>query len=675
MPIAEQYAIALPLRLSRRSRFALVFYPPDATRLHLDVYGVPEDQAVVRVHSGVVPRALAASAVLLRFPLPLLRTLFGSPLGVVRRLRSQLALLSLQQPKRLSYELWIEIFDRWTESDRTRLLASSRRAAWPTIDVAVFHADDEAAAGAATQESLRQQWYSPAGYLPLGRQQSLVELLRNSRADYVAILQGGEVLPPHALAMLADQAVLMDLPDALTADEDGIDLRSVRSAPHFKPEIGRALLLSGSLSRGIWLFRRQSLDQVIEPASPYGHADAARLGIALDLLEAKARFRRVPFVLTHLRCDIAATPPASLGDLVRQHLLRAGLPAIVDAATVPIQVRRLGRHPKVSIIIPSAARSRHVTRCLMEVLAKTDYPDFELIIVVSQGALEESQRRILAPVLDSGRARLCLCDTKRFNYSRANNAGVAASDGDLVLLLNDDVAPVDRNWLSSMVGHMQETDVGAVGAKLLYPNGRVQHGGVIIGLAGLAEHVNRFLPADRPGYAHRAVLDQDVSCVTAACLLTRRSAFDAVGGMDESFEIAFNDVDFCLRLRAAGWRIIFAAQARLLHYESATLGHHFSGDRADMEQLEVGRMRARWQSACMADPFHNPNLSLQRGHEWGLAFPPRVSKPFASAAALSGERKTVQRLDLGDAGRDAGQHREGVGRAMTAGRVDVEGGA
>lgn len=162
-----------------------------------------------------------------------------------------------------------------------------------------------------------------------------------------------------------------------------------------------------------------------------------------------------------------------------------------------------------------------------------------------------------------------------------------------------------------------------------------------MGLAGLCEHANRYLPADDPGYAWRAVLDQDMSCVTGACLLTRRLTFEAAAGLDESFEIAFNDVDFCLRLREAGLRVIFAASAVLWHYESLSLGDHFSGDRSNLEQDEGARLRSRWHSVCAADPFHNPNLSLQIGHEWEPAYPPRIGKPFAEPRGQGSAVTTV----------------------------------
>ena len=154
---------------------------------------------------------------------------------------------------------------------------------------------------------------------------------------------------------------------------------------------------------------------------------------------------------------------------------------------------------------------------------------------------------------------------------------------------------------------------------------------MIIGLAGLAEHANRMLTEGEPGYASRAILNQEVSAVTGACLLVRRSVHEALGGLDETYPIAFNDVDYCLRIREAGHGIVFSAQTEMWHYESVSLGHHFSGARAALEAVEVLRMRTRWTDICRNDPFHNPNLSQKRGAEWELAFPPRVDPPAGFA--------------------------------------------
>jgi GT2 family glycosyltransferase len=189
--------------------------------------------------------------------------------------------------------------------------------------------------------------------------------------------------------------------------------------------------------------------------------------------------------------------------------------------------------------------------------------------------------------------------------------------------LNDDVFPINQSWLDVMANYAENPKVGIVGAKLYYPNDTVQHGGVLMGIGGLCEHMNRFLPRNASGYTWRGSLSQDLSAVTGACLLIKRQIYDRLGGLDESYESAFSDVDLCLRVREEGKSIVFAADAELYHLESASYGSHYAGDRAGLEAIDVKRMRDSWSSICAADPFHNPNLDLIRGNEWGLAFPPR----------------------------------------------------
>jgi cellulose synthase/poly-beta-1,6-N-acetylglucosamine synthase-like glycosyltransferase len=212
-----------------------------------------------------------------------------------------------------------------------------------------------------------------------------------------------------------------------------------------------------------------------------------------------------------------------------------------------------------------------------------------------------------------------------FNFSTVINRLAGLGKAEYLLLLNDDVTPLRRDWLSWMVACLHDGRVAAAGARLLYPDGRVQHGGVLMGLGGLCEHIDRGISRDDPGYAGRAMLAQELSAVTAACMLVRRREFEALGGLDESYPSAFNDVDFCLRLREAGFSIAYVPQAELTHHELQTYGSHYRGDRAPFEVDETTRMRRRWADVIAADPFHNPNLRLEPGLEWRPAFPPRRS--------------------------------------------------
>jgi hypothetical protein len=315
----------------------------------------------------------------------------------------------------------------------------------------------------------------------------------------------------------------------------------------------------------------------------------------------------VPRILTHIGAEAAPAPPFA-----------------------PAPVRAAAFVPRVTAIMPSAARSGHVVRCLRRVVTGTDYPAFSVDVVVSdmKGADPGSLRRIGGLPL----VQIHAAASRPFNYAAVNNLAASRASGELLLLLNDDVAPMRPDWLSAMVAHMQDPRVGIVGARLFYGNFMVQHEGVVMGLAHLCEHAGRLRDGNDPGPHGLALLDREVSAVTGACLLIRAELYRALGGMDESFAIALNDVDLCLRARRAGWRVVYSAQAALLHYESLSLGRHYAGARAGLEALEVRRLRTLWPDAIAADPFYNPSASLEPGREWQPAFPPRVPGVAAWAA-------------------------------------------
>ncbi len=214
-----------------------------------------------------------------------------------------------------------------------------------------------------------------------------------------------------------------------------------------------------------------------------------------------------------------------------------------------------------------------------------------------------------------------------FNYAAVNNAAARAVQGDLLLLLNDDVLPARADWLAQMVALTERGDAAAdvVGARLLYGHGRVQHGGVIMGLAHLCEHAFRLRAGDDGGPHGLALASRQVSAVTGACLLVRRALWERLGGMDEGFAVALNDVDFCLRAGAAGGRVAMAAAATLYHFEGQSLGRHYRGARAGLEAVEVQRLHRRWQSVIADDPFYNLQASLEPGRAFEPGFPPRLT--------------------------------------------------
>lgn len=291
--------------------------------------------------------------------------------------------------------------------------------------------------------------------------------------------------------------------------------------------------------------------------------------------------------------------------LARRHVPDAGIEPDRDGA---LQIRRpLPRPPRVSVIIPTRDRVDLLRPCIEGLLHRTDYQDLEILIVDNGSILPETfdYFRLLGA---DGRIRVLPMEGP-FNFSRLNNAAARAATGSMLLLLNNDISMLEPDWLLRMVAEASRPDIGAVGAKLLYPSGLVQHGGVVLGLKGLAGHAHQFFPGGHRGYLHRLVVTHRVAAVTAACLAVQKEKYWQVGGLDEAnFAVALNDVDFCLKLDAAGYRNLMVPAAVLTHHESATR----ASDRASGEKQrwmgEVAAFRSRWPGWLDSDPFYHPLL-------------------------------------------------------------------
>ncbi len=618
---------------------AIAFIPADATTIHLHLFGRTTPPHPPTLSCRPISYAEAALAAAWRHPAhaarALARAALSGPSAALGKLRRDLGALALASGAAPSYALWTDLFDRWTTSELQELVRSPSRPHWPEIAVLVFRAASAPDAPlAATLEALdRCPLRVPHRLIRTGT--PLAAALAGTTAEYIALVQAGEVLPPHALPLLAEQAAALGRPQILFADEDAFAPDGHRHSPIFKPAPSRTLMLSGTQAGGVWLVRRTLLEHPTPGAEAW--AETLRLDAWLRLHEAAhaAASHRIPHILTHRRPDAEAAPPAALAAVVRQHLARTGFPACVQPAR-PLHVRIAaprGRQPLVSLVVPSACRAPHVVRCLRAILARTDYAAFEIIVVVAGPLpLDHRQQSVLARLGADRRVRPLLLQTDHFNFATANNAAVQLAEGTHVCLLNDDVAPLSPGWLAAMVGHLEDPQIGIVGARLLYPDRTVQHAGIILRPDGTGEHSHHFLRRTAPGPAFRAKLSQEVSAVTGACLLSRRDLYDRLGGLDESFASAFNDIDFCLRARAAGCGVVLAAEAELIHHESLTYGRHYAAGEQARAAADRARMLARWGPVCAEDPFHNPNLGRHPGGLWSPAFPPRAER---SASALS----------------------------------------
>jgi GT2 family glycosyltransferase len=396
-----------------------------------------------------------------------------------------------------------------------------------------------------------------------------------SRSPWFMLIAAGDQIAPGAAQAYRD-AITKSPYRAIYADDDKFTIRGRRSYPHYKPDWNAELFCHHDYLKGACIVK---VDRVgFERAAGVQDWAAALIEGALS---AGGKAEHIRKVLHHRRARPAPRLP---------------LPAVVIASNLPT----------LSAIIPTRNRAELLSTCISG-LAAVDYPNLE-VIVVDNGSDDPATLHLLDRLIERG-VRV-LRHPGAFNYSTINNRAVAEAAGELICLLNNDVEMLTSDWLSIMATQALREDVGAVGAQLLYPDGRLQHAGVVIGVGNAAGHAHRYLRPEDKGYFRRHTLPQFVSAVTAACLVVRRDRFLAVGGFDEtSFPIAFNDVDLCLKLNARGWQSLYEPRAVLVHHESVSRG--FDRDPVGSARLagEIAALQRRWQTNEVFDPFHHPKLS------------------------------------------------------------------
>lgn len=463
----------------------------------------------------------------------------------------------------------------------------------------------------------------------------------NPPLEYMGMLASGDLLSEHALYCIAAEVDKHPEATLLYSDEDWLDADGKRCAPNFKPDWNPQLLLSQNYLGGLTVFRADLVGEAGGIARCVAGTGAV-YDLALRAAEAgKAeQIRHLPQVLYHRRAN-SETPlpgqkpiPTLLLEAGRQslaaHFRRTGIAGEIDPVPLAGGYRiryALPSQPElVSIIIPTRDGLRLLQRCLESILGRTTYPHYEIIVVDNQSSDPETLAYL--ETLPKNHGIQILRFPHPFNYSAINNFAVQQARGTVLCLLNNDTEIITPEWLEEMVGLLSQKGVGVVGAKLLYPNGMVQHGGDLIGVGGVANHAHAFLPGDDPGYQGRALLAQDVSAVTGACLLVWKEVYEELGGLNENhLPVSFNDVDFCLRVREAGYRIVWTPHATLYHHESASRGKDKHPEHANGARREVAYVRKRWKQALEHDPFYNPNLSRERP-DFSLSNAPLAEKPW-----------------------------------------------
>ena len=554
------------------------------------------------------------------------------------------------------YAAWIARFDRLSKADRARIRAEI--VGWeapPLLSVLMPVHDPDPRVLDAAIRSVRAQLY-PAWELCIADDASTdprIPRLIARHADeeprirhlrrtenghiaratndaltlaggaYAAFLDHDDLLAQNALFEVAKAVRTDPALELIYSDEDKVDARGRRFEPHFKSGFDRELLWGQNYVNHLCAVRVETLRRLggLRPGfeGSQDHDLLLRLTEGID----GARVRHIPKILYHWRAAagsgtfsdraLARAEDARLRAL-QEVAARRGARAERGAQGFNRLVRPLPEPaPLVSVIVPTRDRADLLAVALDGLLARTDYPALE-VIVVDNGSTEPATRDLFAHHAADPRFRV-LAAPGPFNFSDLSNRGAAAAAGSLLLFLNNDIEVIEPGWLTELASIASDPEVGAVGAKLLYPDGTIQHGGIVLGIGGIAGHSHLGLPGSEPGYFARMVLAQEVSAVTGACLALRAEVFSEVGGFDAAhLAVAFNDVDLCLKIRAAGHRIVWTPHARLVHHESKSRGAEDTPEKRARFEAESRVMRERWAPVLRADPYYNPNLSRAAAH-------------------------------------------------------------
>lgn len=462
-----------------------------------------------------------------------------------------------------------------------------------------------------------------------------------AKGEFVGLLDHDDLLAPNALYEIV--TILQDHPqaDALYTDEDKVTTElDEHFQPHLKPDFNLDLLRSNNYICHFFVVRKS----IVEKAGGFRKEfDGAQdYDFIFRCTENAGEVLHVPEILYHWRTHKASTAdnPASKmyafeagKRAIEAHLERTGTKGEVshtqDLGFYRVKYPVQGK-PLVSVIIPNKDEKETLQTCLEMLEKNTGYQNFEIIIVENNSTTDEIFRYYKE--LSGNRKIHLLRWGKEFNYSAINNFATAHAKGEYLLFLNNDVKSINPDWLEEMLGVCQRPEVGGVGAKLIYPDNTIQHAGCVIGMGGIAGHMFVDMPADRTGYLHKASLLQDMSAVTAACLLMKKEVFEQAGGFTEELAVAFNDVDLCLKVRKNGYLIVYDPYAKLYHMESKTRGAEDSKEKVRRFQTEIEYMRCHWIDILKnGDPCYNKNLSLTK---WNYSL-----KPIPGMETEAGHKK------------------------------------
>ncbi len=445
-----------------------------------------------------------------------------------------------------------------------------------------------------------------------------------AKGDYIMLADHDDLVTPDALfeivSLINETGGKAQM---IYTDEDKIDMEGkMLFEPNFKSDFNPDLLRCVNYMCHITVISRELLEKTGGFDPEYDGAQDHDL--FLRCIENTDEVYHIPKILYHWRCHPSSTAedPDSKRyafdagkKAVKEHFKRTGIEAEVENTIYAGIYRsrfKINGEPKISILIPNKDHISDLDKCIKSVIEKSTYRNWEIIVIENNSEDEKTFEYYEKIKSEDPRIKVVKWEGP-FNYSAINNFGAGFASGEYYLLLNNDIEIITPGWMEEMLGFCQREDVAACGAKLYYPDGTVQHAGVILGIGGVAGHVLCHEDADSPGYAGRLVTVQNLSAVTAACLMVKKSVYEEVGGLDESYAVAFNDVDFCMKIRAAGYKIVFTPFAEMIHYESKSRGYEDTPKKQKRFAGEIKRFQEKWGKELEAgDPYYNPNLTLEK---------------------------------------------------------------
>lgn len=439
--------------------------------------------------------------------------------------------------------------------------------------------------------------------------------------DYVIFMDQDDLIAHDALICIAKEIDKNKSLLLIYTDEDKVDEVNKRFQPHFKPAFSPDLLLGQNYINHLTCMKASLIEELGGLRKGYeGAQDHDLLVRALPKLS-ENNVKHIPKVLYHWRAIAGSTALSSdqksytqfaalksINDYIQNNEQNISAKLGRGPNTLKLE-RKLIKEPLVSILIPTRDGIDVLKPCLDSLFAKTYYKNFEVLVLDNDSRKPETHDYLRHMKAKHENIRVIACPGE-FNYSAINNLGASKANGDVIVLLNNDIEIIESDWLCELVSNAIRPDVGCVGAKLLYPDGRIQHGGVILGLGGVAGHSHLFEPRDASGYFEKMNVLHEVSAVTAACLAVRKSIYFLVDGLDESLKVAFNDVDFCIKVREKGYRNLMNPYATLVHHESVSRGYEDSPEKQMRFNNEIEIMQKKWGQLLSEDPYYNVNFDL-----------------------------------------------------------------